>query len=132
MSGPRALRVFLACGPCDVEERIRAEGHEVHATYDPEWAVGAARALSLDVAIVDLEEYDNPFSLAHRIRAVSPWHKPMFIGLTGSRSDGCEDRCRAAGIDLLLFKPVEAELLAGLLRRLGAVLDDYLPFDPGI
>jgi CheY-like chemotaxis protein len=132
MSGPRALRVFLASSHADVEELIRGEGHQVHAAYDAEWAVAAARALSLDVAIVDMEECDNAFILAQRIRDVAPRHKPMFIGLTGSGGDGYEDHCRAVGIDLLLFKPVQVELLAGLLRRLGTVLDDYLPFDPVI
>ena len=132
MSGSRALRVFLASRQGDVEELIRAEGHQVHAAYNAEWAVASARALSLDVAIVDMEECGNPFDMAKRIRDVSPRHKPMFIGLTDSGGNGYEDRCRAAGIDLLLFKPVQVELLAGLLRRLGTVLDDYLPFDPGI
>ena len=132
MSGPRPLRVFLASRDGDVEQLIRAAGHQVHAAYDAEWAVAAARALSLDVAIVDMEECDDPFILAQRIRDVSPRHKPLFIGLTASGGDGYEARCRAVGIDLLIFKPVQVDLLAGLLRRLGTVLDDYLPFDPCI
>jgi CheY-like chemotaxis protein len=127
----RPLRVFLQCHSGDVEDLIRAEAHQLHAC-DPEWAIAAAGSLGLDVAIFDMEEGESPFSLANRIRDVSPRYKPMFIGLTGPLSAGNEARCRAAGIDLLLFKPVQKELLAGLLRRLGNVLDDYLSFDPSI
>ena len=117
MSGPRALRVFLTSRQGDVEELLRAEGHQVHATCDGEWAVAAARALSLDVAIVDMEECANPFILAQRICDASPRHKPMFIGLTGSGGGGYEERCRAAGIDLLLFKPVQSSVCRAWIRR---------------
>jgi hypothetical protein len=56
----------------------------------------------------------------------------MFLALAETADAGLDDRCRSAGIDLLLVQPVRPAHVAGFLDRLNTVVQDYASFDPMI
>jgi CheY-like chemotaxis protein len=124
--------VLLIGCPEAVVRAVRDGGHRATAPAAPEAGIAQARNAALDVVILDLEAGDDPFALARAIRATSLWRKPMFLALTGTTDDELDARCERAGIDLLLVKPVQPDLVAGFLGRLNAVAQDYESFDPMI
>ena len=132
MQKQQGLRVLMV-GGLDLVGPLRADGHEVQAVADGARALSTARAVVLDVVVVDLDLPDTDgFALARAIRAATAGRKPMFIALAGQGGEDSYRRCQEAGIDLHLVKPVQSEVLQGFLGRLQAVVQDIESFDPMI
>jgi len=72
-----------------------------------------------DALIID---YDMPkmtgLELAHKINQEAGEHKPHIIMLTGTNQSPSERLARAAGIDLIIDKPVSQELLRTMLSNI--------------
>lgn len=132
MSKPGGLSVLLLGCSEEMVRAVRDGGHQTAAPATPMAGIAQARETVLDVVVLDLDAGDDPFDLARGIRAVSLWRKPMFVALTERSTEELNRRCEKAGIDLLLIKPVEPNLVAEFLTRLDAVVQDYESFDPVI
>jgi two-component system CheB/CheR fusion protein len=99
-------------------ELLELVGHEVcHAANGPE-ALEQARSFHPDVALVDigLPGMDG-YEVARRLRA-QPSERPLLlVALTGYGQDDDLQRSRAAGFDRHLVKPIDFEVLQGLLAE---------------
>jgi CheY-like chemotaxis protein len=132
MPKQQGLRVLMV-GGVDLAGPLRGDGHEVLAVADGPKALSTARAVVLDVVVLDLDLPDTDgFALARGIRAATAGRKPMFIALAGHGGEDSYRRCQEAGIDLHLVKPVRSEVLQRFLGRLKAVVEDIESFDPMI
>jgi two-component system CheB/CheR fusion protein len=118
-----ALRILVADDHRDGAESLGlllgAEGHQVEIVHDGSSALGAARELRPDVALLDIGMPQlNGYDVAHALRAEPATQDICLIALTGWGQP--EDRLRSAeaGFDHHLVKPVA---WPDLLRVLGAV-----------
>jgi len=95
---------------------LQTAGHEVHEASDGRQGVSAALRLRPDVALIDLglPEMDG-YEVARQIRAVDEGRRIMLVAVTGYGSPEDRERSLMAGFDLHLVKPVDPELLAGVL-----------------
>ena len=95
---------------------LQTAGHEVHEAIDGRQGVSAALRLRPDVALIDLglPEMDG-YEVARQIRAVDEGRRIMLVAVTGYGSPEDRERSLMAGFDLHLVKPVDPELLAGVL-----------------
>jgi DNA-binding response OmpR family regulator len=133
MAHQHHLSVLLIGCPEPVVQAVRESGHRTVVPAVPEGGLDEARFTFLDVVILDLAGAgSDPFALARGIRAGAMWRKPMFLALTETLDDQLDARCRNAGFDLLLVKPVRSAVVAEFLGRLNAVVQDYESFDPAI
>jgi CheY-like chemotaxis protein len=94
-------------------------GHEVTVARDGRAALEAARRLAPDIALLDIElpkmdgcEVARQFVALHREK------RPVLIGVSGYGGTALARRYAAAGIDLLLLKPVDPEELRLVLLTL--------------
>jgi CheY-like chemotaxis protein len=100
---------------------LELSGHRVQTAYSGRRALELAEEFRphlflLDIGLPDIDGYQ----LARRIRAM-PWgHTAQLVAITGWGQE--EDRRRAAevGFDHHLTKPVAAEALDRLLRKLAS------------
>jgi CheY-like chemotaxis protein len=91
-------------------------GHEVQRAYDGAAALCLAARQAPDVVLLDIAmPRMNGYRVAERLRGDSRLRDCLLIAITGFAEAENRLRCRAAGIDLFLVKPVEAEVLETLL-----------------
>jgi PAS domain S-box-containing protein len=97
---------------------LEASGHEVGVEHDPYRALERARADRPDVCLLDigLPGMDG-IELARRLRAQPATHDAMLVAVTGYGQDSDRARAMAAGFDHYLVKPVDLDVLRGLLAR---------------
>lgn len=80
-------------------------------------AVARARARPYDVILMDLQMPDmDGLEATRRIRAEQRGTPPRIVALTANVIRGEEDRCRAAGMDGYMTKPLRLATLAAVLR----------------
>ena len=97
---------------------LRMMGNEVHTAHDGLEAVGAAAAFHPDIALLDiglpkLSGYDA----ARRIREQEGGKDMLLIALTGWSQEEDRRRSREAGFDHHMNKPVDFNILKGLLAE---------------
>jgi CheY-like chemotaxis protein len=94
-------------------------GHEVTVARDGPAALEAARRRVPDVVLleIDLPQMDG-CEIARQLVALYPEKRPVLIGVSSYRSTELARRCAAAGIELLLLKPVNPEQLRLVLLTL--------------
>ncbi len=104
-------------------------GHRVVVAADEEGAVARAIAQSFDLVLMDLQLPKNALPgaaqgcgivAAGRIRAQARQVLPRIVALSADGSEAQRERCRAAGLDGLLLKPMD--LAAGLEAALTPAL----------
>ena len=100
-------------------------GHEVTATRDGPAALEAARRRVPDVVLLEIElpKMDG-CEVARQLVALYPENRPVLIGVSGSGDTELVRRCAAAGIELLLLKPVDPEQLRLVLLTLPRAVVD--------
>ncbi len=87
-------------------------------------AVERARARDYDVILMDVQLPDlDGLEATRRIRADRPGSRPTIIALTASVMQGDEVRCREAGMDGYISKPVRLDDLAALFRPIAGRKD---------
>jgi CheY-like chemotaxis protein len=98
---------------------LSLDGFDAHSVHSAQEALDAAAILKPDVVLLDigLPEMDG-YDVARRLRALSDDTSPALIALTGYGQPADRDRALRAGFDKFLVKPVEPELLSGLLRSM--------------
>lgn len=92
-------------------------GHRAHVAHDGTAGVQAARDLRPDAVICDigLPGALDGYGVAQVLRAELP--SALLVALTGYGQEDVQRRARAAGFDLHLTKPVEAQVLERILAE---------------
>ena len=95
-------------------------GHRVRVVHDGVAALNAARADPPDVMLVDigLPGMDG-YEVARRVRHDPALRHLTLVALTGYGREEDKQKTKAAGFDHHLVKPVDPDVLQGLLSRLG-------------
>ena len=127
-SGPRVTQVatsrlvLVVEDNDDARETLRAllelMGHRVETARDGATGLEKLRAISPDIALVDvgLPRMDG-LELARRARA-SSGHRVLLVALTGYGSEDDRERALAAGFDDHVAKPIEPATLEALMSRI--------------
>ena len=120
---PRCLRVLLVEDHPDAAAStallLRYFGHDVTVAHDGPAALELARRWAPDVALLDigLPKLDG-CEVARQLVALCRQKKPALIAVSGYGGEEQARRCAAAGIELLLLKPVDPEQLRFVLLTL--------------
>jgi CheY-like chemotaxis protein len=92
-------------------------GHAAQKAYDGATALGKAARLTPDVVLLDIGMPDlDGCELARRVRRDEQLRDCFLIAISGFTDAAHRQRCRDAGIDLFLIKPVDSALLESLLE----------------
>ena len=118
----RRPRVLVADDSDDNRELfahvLRARGADVAAASSGEEALAEAEARGFDLALVDLQMPGmDGFELLRRLRALPGLRPAPIVAVTALTSDDARERCRWAGFDEWVSKPVTVRRLAELLER---------------
>jgi PAS domain S-box-containing protein len=119
--GAHGLSVLIADDKADIAdslaELLRLEGHTVHVAYSGDAALDAARRFRPQVALLDLGMPGRDgYEVCRTLRA-QPWGAGMtLVAQTGWGLAEHRQRCREAGFDHHLVKPVDPVDLLALLR----------------
>jgi CheY-like chemotaxis protein len=91
-------------------------GHEAQRAYDGATALCMAARQAPDVVLLDIAmpQMDG-FQMAERLRGDARLQDCFLIAMSGYAEVANRMRCREAGIDLFLIKPVESSVLETLL-----------------
>jgi len=120
---PTPLSILVADDNQDAAESLalllELSGHQVHAVFDGEAAIGAAEELLPDVALLDIGmPKADGYEVARRIRDHA-WGKQIYlVALTGWGQPSDKRQAEEAGFDAHLVKPVPPEMLDRLLAAL--------------
>jgi CheY-like chemotaxis protein len=95
---------------------LRLWGHEVRGAASGPAALEVARAYRPDTILMEvgLPELDG-FEVARRLRQSGADAELLLVAVTGYGDEKNRRRSWEAGFDLYLLKPVDPEVLAGLL-----------------
>jgi CheY-like chemotaxis protein len=122
------LRVLVVDDDADclfvVAALLRLAGHEVHTARNGWEALQVAQRVRPGVVLLDLGLPGmSGYELAGQMKkhAAQP---PFLIALTGHGREEARRRCRDAGIDLHLLKPVDADHLLEVLACRSRVAAD--------
>lgn len=117
------LRIVVADDNVDTAHSLsllfEALGHETKIAHNGVQALGIAHEFQPDAMVIDigmpgLDGHD----LARRIRT-EPWGKEvLLIAASGWGQEEDKEKSREAGFNLHLVKPVELEMLKGLLATI--------------
>jgi signal transduction histidine kinase/CheY-like chemotaxis protein len=113
-------RILLADDNRDAAESLaiilRLEGHHVELAHDGLSALQVYAQHKPDVALLDIGmPKSNGYEVARQIRATPDGRAVLLIAITGWAQDSDKAQSRAAGFDHHLTKPIEPEVLIGLL-----------------
>ena len=98
---------------------LSLDGFDAHSVHSAQAALDAVAFLKPDVVLLDigLPEMDG-YDVARRLRELPVGTTPAIIALTGYGQPADRVRAASAGFDEFLVKPVEPDVLNGLLRSL--------------
>jgi|SRR5579883_371461 len=118
-SAPRRFTILVveddANFAASVAEILRLEGNDVAIAATATDAIRMARALAPDAVLLDLALPDgNGYDVARVLRRDHVGRDAAIVALTGTSVEVLEP-ADSAGIDLVLNKPVNCDLLGGLL-----------------
>lgn len=101
------------------EGMLRLLGHTSHSVFDGLQAIEELRSTPYAIVLMDVQmpELDG-YQTTRRIRAELPAdQQPYIIALTANAMAGDAERCRAAGMDDYLPKPLTKLALRAALER---------------
>jgi CheY-like chemotaxis protein len=98
---------------------LRLLGHDVQVAHDGHAALEAARLNRPQLVLLDLSMPGvDGCSVVARLKSDPQFARVRFVAVTGSESDEARRRCRHAGFDDHLVKPVALATLREVLARL--------------
>jgi CheY-like chemotaxis protein len=117
-----ARRVLVIEDNADARAMLRhlleAAGHEVHEAAEGRQGLAMALALRPEVALVDLGLPGlDGYEIARQVRAADDRRSILLVAVTGYGSPEDRERSLLAGFDVHLVKPVDPDMLAGVLAR---------------
>jgi two-component system CheB/CheR fusion protein len=119
--GPRRCRrILLVEDNRDVADSLalllRAKGHEIQTAYDGPEALEAARAFRPDAVLLDigLPTLDG-LQVARRLRQEPGLEGVLLVAISGYGTEEDQRHSRESGCDAHLVKPVDPEVLLGVL-----------------
>ncbi len=121
------LRALVVAGEPEVAEEVaawlRRWGHYVRVAVDEASALAGAERDPPDVVLlVGALPEASPWNLARRLPRHPAGRSPFLIVLVGDLQDVDRRRSGEAGVDLVLVRPVDLDLLRGVLRRFARLL----------
>ncbi|KAA0680437.1 hybrid sensor histidine kinase/response regulator [Roseomonas genomospecies 6] len=132
-SGRPPLRILLAedepVSQMTAAALLRRAGHDVTVVGDGQAALAAVERDRYDLVLMDMQmPVMDGIEATRRIRALpdgagTGTAGPRIVALTASAVPGAAERCRAAGADAVLEKPLHLSALAAVLDRLSAGSD---------
>jgi signal transduction histidine kinase len=97
---------------------LEIAGHEVHEAADGRQGLDMALSLQPDVALIDLGLPGlDGYEIARRLRAADERRSILLVAVTGYGSPEDRERSLMAGFDVHLVKPVDPDMLAGVVAR---------------
>jgi PAS domain S-box-containing protein len=119
------LRVLIVDDNRDSAESLgmlmQLAGHRVRIALDGPTALESARTFQPRIMLLDIEMPDmNGYEVARRIREQPSTQEVLLVAMTGYASDADRRRCREAGFDHHLVKPIDYDALQRLLASLGS------------
>ena len=116
----RKLRVLVADDQRDATDGlarlVRCWGYEVRWAYDAATALEVAAAQLPDVVLLDIGMPRlNGCGLAEQLRLDVRHENCLLIAVTSHANEQRRQQCALAGIDLVLIKPVDCEIIELLL-----------------
>ena len=117
-----ARRILVIEDNADARAMLRhlleAAGHEVHEASDGREGLAMALSLRPDVALVDLGLPGlDGYEIARQLRAADDRRSILLVAVTGYGAPEDRERALLAGFDVHLVKPVDPDMLAGVLAR---------------
>jgi len=107
-----------------LEELLDVLGVRASLAADGAEAVAACQAARYDLVLMDVEMPVMDGREATRaIRSGEGGRRTAIVGLTAHRLEEEVERCRAAGMDDVLFKPVGLDDLKGVLAQYSGAQD---------
>jgi CheY-like chemotaxis protein len=96
---------------------MRLGGHQVQVAYSGEVAILLAQQLKPDVILLDLglPRLDG-YRVVEKLRQQPGTKTALIVAVTGYGQASDRQRCKEAGFDLHLLKPIRTEKLLQLLR----------------
>lgn len=120
--GPfRSLKILVVEDERDTADSLarllRLGGHEVEVAYSGQIALLLAQQHKPDVVLLDLglPRVDG-YQVVQQLRSKPETQDAFIAAVTGYGSEADRERCKAAGFDLHLLKPIAIEKLLALLR----------------
>ena len=119
---PNALRVLVVDDNRDAAESLAVllelSGYRVLTAADGYSGLSAAKEFKPDVILLDIGLPGmNGYAVAKALRQDPNSHHVRVIAISGYCGEEERERSRQAGFDLYLVKPVDPELLQGLLQE---------------
>ncbi len=117
---PRFLRVLVVDDDADTTDSLtillRLWGHDVRSAYNGETALRMAVTIEPDVVLLDVAMPTmTGYEVAHRLKRSLVFKQTRLIAVSGYADEAHQSRCREAGFDEFLPKPLE---FANLKRML--------------
>lgn len=124
---PRALCVLVVDDCPDMvascAELLGFYGHEVRTAESAREALALLDGWEPDVVLVDLRMPGmDGFELARWLR-VRIAHGPLLVAVTGLDTKAYRERAAEVGFDHFLVKPVDPDVMTGLLRDYAAAIE---------
>jgi CheY-like chemotaxis protein len=123
----RALKILVVEDEHDTADSLarllRLGGHQVEVAYSGQIALLLAKRHQPDCVLLDLglPRVDG-YQVVRQLRSQPETRDALIIAVTGYGDESARQRCREAGFDLHLLKPISTEKLLALLRGDPAVL----------
>jgi CheY-like chemotaxis protein len=129
---PRLLRVLVIDDDRDTSESIsrlvKLWGHQVHQVNSAQAGLEVAVAYRPDLLLLDISmPIMDGCEMARQLRLDPRLDGCFIVAITGYGDEEQRTRCRKAGVDLLLVKPVDSLVLESLLALEG----NYVNRTPG-
>jgi PAS domain S-box-containing protein len=117
------LRILVVDDNRDSAESLgklmRMAGHQVRIAHNGTAALEAVRTFQPGILLLDIEMPGmNGYEVARRVRAQPSMKDVLIVAMTGYGSEGVRRRCREAGFDHHLVKPIDLDDLQRLLASL--------------
>lgn len=122
-SVPPSLHVLVVDDLRDAAESmaqvLKLHGHRVAVAFTAREALEVVAADGIDVVLLDVEMPGmDGCAMVREVFARALRKRPFLIAVTACTSDEDRRRCREAGVDAYLTKPVEPAVIVGMLDRI--------------
>ena len=126
----RALKILVVEDEHDIADSLvrllQLGGHQVEVAYSGQIALLLAQQHKPAVVLLNLglPRVDG-YQVVQQLRSKPETQDAFIVAVTGYGSEADRERCKAAGFDLHLLKPIATEKLLALLRGDAALILEH-------